>query len=758
MKKLSRILAAFMVICMMLAIIPTAFAEKAGSASLANPFTDVKESDWFYGEVLEMTNEGIIKGMTPTTFVPAGAVTRAEYVTLLYRLDGEKESKANSLFTDVKESNWFYDQIVWAAENGIVNGVTPTEFKPNDKITREQIVTILFRYASYANLNTAVSEELSEFVDASKVSSYALDAMKWAVASGIIKGDNKSNINPMGNATRAEAAAMIFRFTDIPTATASTILYTNDVHTYIDKALSYDNIAAYKQELAKDGDVLLVDAGDHISGRAFGSMDKGETIIKLMNAAGYDLATLGNHELDFGMQRALKLKEEAEYPYISCNFYHEKDGIKGDTVLDSYKIFNLGGRRVAFVGVTTPESFTKSTPKNFQDEEGKYIYGIAGGTDGKELYEAVQTAIDEASKKADIVIGLGHLGDDPAANPWNSEDVIANTSGFAAFIDGHSHSTVATTKIEDKNGDTVILSQTGSYFASFGKMTISAEGEISSELVTEYTGSDEAVKEIKDAWVSKVDGEYDTTIAETEINFTIQYENGNRAVRASETNMGDLTADAYYWFATNAGLDPDIALQNGGGIRAGVNAGKWTYNSCKTVNPFGDRLCVVEITGQQILDALEFGARFTTGDADNLNENGGFLQVAGCSFEVDTSVPNTVKIDDKNIWTGAPDAYRVSNVKIYNKETKAYEPLDLEKTYRVAGLGGNLYYCVDGFSMYEGGTHVLDGLTEDYLAIAGYVQAFKDGKITTANSPLAEYENYLINYETASGAGRIVIK
>lgn len=722
------------------------------------PFTDVTESNWFFEPVCKLFQSGIIKGMTATTFVPAGDVTRAEFVTFLYRLDGEKKAEAKSIFTDVKEGNWFYDQIVWAAENGIVNGVTPTEFKPNDKITREQIVTILFRYASYANLNTAASADLTEFADANKVSSYAVDAMKWAVASGIIKGDEKNNINPKGNATRAEAAAMIYRFEGVPAAEASTILYTNDVHTYIDKALSYDSIAAYKQELAKDGDVLLVDAGDHIQGTAYGGMDKGETIIKLMNAAGYDLATLGNHEFDYGMERALKLKEEAEYPYISCNFYHEKDGVKGDAVLDSYKVFNVGGRRVAFVGVTTPETFTKSTPKYFQDEEGNYIYGIAGGADGKALYETVQAAIDEASKKADIVIGLGHLGDDPASAPWTSEEVIANTTGFAAFIDGHSHSTVASTEVKDKNGNVVILSQTGNYFASFGKMTIAADGKVSAELVTEYTGSDAAVKEIKDSWMAKVDGELDTKIAESEINFTISYDNGKRAIRSSETNLGDLNADAYYWFTNNAGLEPDMAIMNGGGIRAKVDAGEWTYKTCKTVNTFGNVLCVVEITGQQILDALEFGARFTTGDPEDLKENGGFLQVAGCTYEIDTSVANTVKVDDKNVWTGAPDAYRVSNVKIYNKETKAYEPLDLAKTYRVAGTNYTLYDCGDGFDMFKGGKHVLDGISEDYLAMAGYLQAFKDGKIATANSPLAAYENYLINYETATGAGRIVIK
>ena len=723
-----------------------------------NPFEDVKETDWFYDIVMEMVKAGVVNGKTPTTFEPNSNVTRAEFVTMLYRYDGENKVDAPFVFTDVEKDFWYTDPIAWAAANGIVNGMTPTTFEPDTQITREQIVTILYRYAKYANLDTTASDDLSAFADADKVSDWALDAMKWAVANGIVNGDEKSRINPQDYATRAEAVAMIARLANVAPVEDLTILYTNDVHTYIDQTISYANISAYKKSLAETGNVLLVDAGDHIQGTAYGGMDKGATIIKLMNAAGYDLATLGNHEFDYGMERALKLKDEANYPYVSCNFYNEKDGVKGDSVLDAYKVFTVGGRKIAIIGITTPETFTKSTPKYFQDDAGNYIYGIAGGADGKELYEAVQKAIDDASKEADVVIALGHLGDDPASDPWNSEDVIANTSGLDAFIDGHSHSSVPMKEVEDKDGAKVVLTQTGNYFAAIGQLTIAADGTISAELVTEAEGVDEDVKAIQDAWVAEVDSQLGTKIAESEINFVITYENGNRAIRSSETNLGDLNADAYYWFTANAGLEPDMAIMNGGGIRAKVDAGDWTYKTCKTVNTFGNVLCVVEITGQQILDALEFGARFTTGDPENLQENGGFLQVAGCTYEIDTSVANTVKVDDKSVWIGAPDAYRVTNVKIYNKETKAYEPLDLEKTYRVAGTNYTLYDCGDGFDMFKGGKHVLDGISEDYLAMAGYLQAFTDGKIATANSPLAAYENYLINYEASTGAGRIVIK
>ena len=392
------------------------------------------------------------------------------------------------------------------------------------------------------------------------------------------------------------------------------IYYTNDVHTYIDGALSYDNIAALKDETATWAKgVLLLDAGDHVQGTAYGSMDKGETIIKLMNAAGYDAATLGNHEFDYGMERTLEIIEEADYPYLSCNFCHEDHGMATGGVLDGFKIFEAGGKKIAVVGVTTPESFTKSTPKYFQDENGNYIYGISGGTDGKELYAAVQAAVDAAKRAgADYVIALGHCGDDPSSKPWTSEEVIANTTGLDAFIDGHSHSTVPMKEVKDKDGETVVLTQTGSYFDAIGRMSISADG-IKSELITEYTGSDAAVKAIKDEHIAEIDTKLGEVIGHTALTFD-NYDrnvpadqNAIRLVRKQETNTGDFAADALYYLFDNMDLDVDLAIMNGGGVRNNAVTGDISYKTCKTIHTFGNVACLITVTGQQILDALEWG-------------------------------------------------------------------------------------------------------------------------------------------------------
>ena len=274
------------------------------------------------------------------------------------------------------------------------------------------------------------------------------------------------------------------------------ILYTNDVHTYIDNPLSYDVIAAIKGELETQyKNVLLVDAGDHAQGTVYGSMDFGKTVIELMNGASYDLATLGNHEFDYSMEGTMDIIEWAEYPYISANFYKLENGQRTDNVLDSYKIFELGGHKIAFVGITTPESFTKSTPAYFQNENGEYIYGISGGDNGEDLQADVQKAIDEAKKAgATTVIALGHLGDDSSSQPWTSEETIAKVSGLNAFIDGHSHSTVAGKKVADKDGKEVLLTQTGEYFDRIGLMVVTAGGEIKTDFI-EY---EEILEKVKD--------------------------------------------------------------------------------------------------------------------------------------------------------------------------------------------------------------------------------------------------------------------
>lgn len=542
-----------------------------------------------------------------------------------------------------------------------------------------------------------------------------------------------------------------------------TILYTNDVHTYIDNKSpkpTYAAIAALKKSIEDTGrDVLLVDAGDHIQGTAYGSMDDGATIIELMNEAGYDLATPGNHEFDYGMARAKAVIQEADFPYVSCNWVDLRTGFN---VLPSVKFFFVGGRKIAFVGVTTPETFTKSTPAYFMnDAQTKYIYDILGGEDGQKLYDAVQKAIDKAEFwGADTIIGLGHLGVDPSSSPWTSEEVIAHTHGFTAFIDGHSHTVMANKQVTDASGKAVTLTQTGSYFKNIGKMTVGADGTITTELINTYEGLDAAVAATASNWISAVDDMLGEEIAVGDQKFYINDPaTGKRRIRSGETNLGDFVADGIYtYFNEIEELHCDIAIMNGGGIRTDVEAGPWSFKTCKTVSPFGNVACLMSVTGQQIQDALEFGARFAGAEG---KENGGFLQVAGARYTIHPMIPNTVQTDDKNVWIGSAATPRVSNVEIYDKTTGTYKPLDPNATYALAGMNYTLRNLGDGFAMFDGATLIKDYVSEDYLVMSSYAAMFggvdANGlpHLASANSPLADYPGYLINYEDPYGAGRI---
>ena len=544
-----------------------------------------------------------------------------------------------------------------------------------------------------------------------------------------------------------------------------TILYTNDVHTYIDKQspkLTYAAIADLKQNYQNAGkDVLLVDAGDHVQGTAYGSMDEGASIIKLMNAAGYDVATPGNHEFDYGMDRAKAIMKEADFPYLSCNWVDLRTTLR---VLPSVKVFVRGGRRIAFVGVTTPETFTKSTPAYFMDKaQRKYIYDIQGGEDGKKLYDAVQKAIDKAKLLADVVIGLGHLGVDPSSSPWTSEEVIAHTSGFDAFIDGHSHTVMENKQVQDASGKAVTLTQTGSYFANVGEMTIAADGTITTKLIPTHEGMDAGIAAMQTSWVNTVDDMLGEKIAVGDSDFYVSDPaTGKRRIRSAETNLGDFVADGIYtYFNEVEKLHCDVAIMNGGGIRADVPAGDWTFKTCKQISPFGNVACLMSVTGKQIQDALEFAARFAGEDG---KENGGFLQVAGATYEIHTDIPNTVQTDEKNVWIGsATGTPRVQNVKIYDKASGSYLPLDPGATYALAGMNYTMRNLGDGFAMFDGAELIKDYVSEDYLVMSTYAMIF-DGAdaaglphLSSANSPLAAYPGYLLNYEQSYGAGRITI-
>ena len=486
------------------------------------------------------------------------------------------------------------------------------------------------------------------------------------------------------------------------------ILYTNDVHCAVDDNIGYAGLAAYKKEMqAAYNYVALVDCGDSVQGDVIGTLSKGEYLVDIMNEVGYDFASFGNHEFDYTLPQLQKLIDKAKYQYLCCNLtYTAKDG-KGLTGYKAYEIKTYGNTKVAFVGIDTPESFTKSTPTYFQDANGNFVYSFAEGNNGADLYNAVQKAIDAAKAAgADYVIGLGHLGIDEQSSPWTSKEVIANTTGFDAFIDGHSHSTFSET-IKDKSGKEVVFEQTGTKLANVGKIIIKADGTITHENVDLNTVEPDAEAA---AYIQTITDKFDAlqkqVVAKTSVELTINGADGKRAVRNAETNLGDLCADAYRIL-----LGADIAFVNGGGVRDNIKVGDITYGDIIKVHPFGNEACLVEVTGQQIKDALELGSAAYPG------ESGGFLQVSGLTYTINADIPSSVVKNDKSEFVKVDGAYRVSDIMVGG------QPLDVNKTYTLASHNYMLKDAGDGYTMF--GTKnvklLKDGVMIDNQVLINYI-------------------------------------
>ena len=504
------------------------------------------------------------------------------------------------------------------------------------------------------------------------------------------------------------------------------VLYTNDVHCGIEDAIGYAGLAAYEKAYEKLGyEVILVDNGDAIQGGPIGTLSKGEYIIDIMNAVGYDIATIGNHEFDYGMDVFMSLREKAEFPYISANFCD----LEGNTILDPYVIKELGGWKVAFVGASTPETFTKSTPTYFQDAEGNYIYSFCQGEDGANLYAAVQKAVDAArAEGAEIVIVMSHLGTDGSSVPYTSSDLIVNTTGINAVLDGHSHSVWEMELVQNAAGEDVILTSTGTKLNNVGSLFIAEDGTLTSAMHSESLFQDEEAE----AFIATVKAQYEETlnqvVATTAVDLTTKDPaTGERAVRTAETNLGDLCADAY-----RTVLGADIAIVNGGGVRADIPAGDITYGQILSVHPFGNMACLMEVTGQQVLDALEMASR------DVPNECGGFLQVSGLSYEINVGVASTVVLDDKNNFVEVAGERRVQNVLVDG------QPIDPEATYTLASHNYMLKSGGDGINMFQNDTLLQDEVLIDNQVLINYI-------VDTLGGVVGE------EYADPYGQGRITI-
>lgn len=507
------------------------------------------------------------------------------------------------------------------------------------------------------------------------------------------------------------------------------ILHTNDVHT---ATSGYAAVAAYRQEMEEQygaDRVTLVDAGDAIQGGPIGTLTEGASLVDIMNYVGYDYAIPGNHEFDYGMDVLLDLAQnKAQYTYLSCNLLDQA----GKSVFAPYAVEDYGDVQVAYVGISTPETLTKSNPTHFQDDSGNYIYSFCEGDNGSALYTAVQNAVDSARKDgADYVVALAHLGMEGTTSQWTASAVIANTKGIDLMIDGHSHE-MYQQQVSNLDGEAVDLVQTGTQLANLGCITLDpATGEFTTEMLS-LEGENVPADPDTQAYLAQVNSQFEEelnqVVGSTTVELKATAENGyDWAVRVGETNLGDLVADAYRW-----ALGADIGLCNGGGVRADIPVGDITYQSLLSVQPYGNELCLVEATGQEVLDALEMGARLYP------ESSGGFLQVSGLTFTIDASIPSSVQLSDQGAFQGVTGPYRVSDVKVNG------QPLELDKVYTVASHNYLIKSGGDGFTMFQDNTLLKDCVILDNQSLITFFMEGLNGQVGQ-------------DYQDPAGQGRITI-
>ena len=510
------------------------------------------------------------------------------------------------------------------------------------------------------------------------------------------------------------------------------IIHTNDVHCAADENIGYDGLMLYKKELEKKyKNVITVDVGDHIQGGTLGTLSKGLDIIDLMNEIKYDVVILGNHEFDYGLDQLDICSKKISCGYISANYCYRKNKT---SIFKPYKIVEKGDKKIAFIGVTTPQTLSKSYLHNILDENKNMVYDFLTERDGQELYETIQGYINEVREKgADYVIILAHLGNEgDASEKYTSNGLLSHLSGVNAVLDGHSHRDYSLTS-KDKDGKDVYVVQTGTKLNYIGVIKISTDGSIESKLISEIPepedkeGATKITRGDKERWVDsnmkklveeKINShseQLNEIIGYSDFNLIINLDKSSdskkQISRSEESTLCDLVADAIRDIGKG-----DICMINAGSIRADLFEGNITYKNILDILPFSTDIVVKNISGEDILDALEYGMRLLP------EKTSTFPQVSGISFKVNIAIKSSVEIDQYEMFSKVTGERRVFDVYVGN------EKLDKNKYYtfsfdKYISDGG------DGFSMFAKYEEISVTSKVDNEAFKIYIKDVLKGKI-----------------------------
>ena len=465
------------------------------------------------------------------------------------------------------------------------------------------------------------------------------------------------------------------------------ILYENDAHCAVE---GYARLAGQRDaERQHTPYVAIVSSGDFAQGNTVGSLTKGEAIVRIMNAVGYDYLTIGNHEFDYTVPQMQHLSELLTAKTLCCNFsrYEEDNDDKDDRddndLYPAYEVKDFGGTKVGFIGVATPSTFRSSTPTYFIDDNGNLLYNFHQ----TDTYECVQEAVNDAREEgAEIIIVLSHLGDDPEVA--YSRGLIAATHGIDVVLDGHAHHVLNERLVNDR-GDSVTLSSTGTKFAYIGRLTIDTDNRVTTELlpISDCHRVNQAVQDTVLAIQQELEARVNAPVGTTAFALADRDNQDNRLVRRQETNLGDFMADvARYTTGAN------IGVCNGGGLRAGLYNETITFGNIVSIWPFNNTMRVVECTGQQLLDAFEVSA------ANLPRENGDFMHVSGLRYTINPHVPTSVIWDDNRMFNGVGKTRRIAKMEVFMLAGGESDKLPYEQRGTWQQVNPNAVYTIGGQS------------------------------------------------------------
>lgn len=507
------------------------------------------------------------------------------------------------------------------------------------------------------------------------------------------------------------------------------ILCTSDVHCGIDNNIGYASLSAYKKELEKNNYVILMDSGDAISGDFVGAVSKGEYIIDIMNEVGYDSMIFGNHEFDFGLDILKDRVDQFKGDILSCNFKYIGHKENKFNKVKSYKVKKYGQTKVGFIGVTTPYSITDAVPKYFQEDD-EFVYTFSNQTNDS-FYKCVQDNIDACYKEgANFVILLGHLGEGKEYEPYSSRDVIKNTKGLTAVLDGHEHQLINDDEL-DIEGKKVPLLEPGYQMNAITKLTIKKDRSLDIELIDKIDSVDQHMADYIASVNEKVDELASKVLATSDLALSISDENGVRKIRNREMPIGNFVSDAYRIVS-----EAQIGIVNGGGVRANLKEGDVTYKDLMSIHPFGNYMDIVEAKGSQIADYLEYASVSTEkeyykenadGSRSPLGENGSFAHVSGLKYTIDTSVTSPVKFDENGMYVSIDGDRRVKDIMVL--ENNSYVPLDLNKSYT---LCSHNYILEDGggAEIFKGASFKKKDFMRDYEILVSYMVDVLNGQLS----------------------------